>query len=220
MSPTEGVNYASPTRSDHDHGVLRRGRAARGAVMTAWDLDREPRSLLTTSNPKTAKGEGHGYLTAILHLAPADLSGSEVCPFRTPGCSAACLNTAGRGGIALDEDGLNLIQVARIRRTRAYNRNRRGFVDRLAEEISRHVARAERHGLKPAVRLNGTSDIKWQTQRGSDGRTLFERFPAVVFYDYTKRPVHLWGRLPLGYSLTFSCADGNEDEARAVLAAG
>ena len=54
-------------------------------------------TLLTTGNPKIEKGLEFGYLPFILHLAPADLSGFETCPKRTIGCSAACLNTAGRG---------------------------------------------------------------------------------------------------------------------------
>jgi hypothetical protein len=34
--------------------------------------------LLSTANPKTLKGEKFGFVTYILHLAPADLSGREV----------------------------------------------------------------------------------------------------------------------------------------------
>jgi hypothetical protein len=56
-------------------------------------------SLLTVGNPKLVKGEKKGYLSSVLHFAPADVSGKEVCPKRTAGCTAACLNTAGRGGI-------------------------------------------------------------------------------------------------------------------------
>ena len=55
--------------------------------------------LLSTANPKIQKGTDKGYLSFILHLAPADLSGREVCPKRTKGCTDACLNTAGRGGM-------------------------------------------------------------------------------------------------------------------------
>ena len=55
--------------------------------------------LLSTANPKIQKGTKLGYLSFILHLAPADLSGRETCPKRTVGCTAACLNTAGRGGM-------------------------------------------------------------------------------------------------------------------------
>ena len=52
------------------------------------------------SQTKMAKGEAHGYKTAILHLAPYDLSGKNVCPKATKGpggCIAPCLNTSGRG---------------------------------------------------------------------------------------------------------------------------
>ena len=55
--------------------------------------------LLSTANPKIQKGTKMGYLSFILHLAPADLSGRETCPKRTAGCTSACLNTAGRGGM-------------------------------------------------------------------------------------------------------------------------
>jgi hypothetical protein len=46
--------------------------------------------------------------------------------------------------------------------------------------------KATKKGLTPVVRLNGTSDIDWTT-RMLDGKTLFEHFPDVQFYDYTKR---------------------------------
>jgi len=50
------------------------------------------RNVLTYGNTKTAKGEASGYLTGILHLAPGDLSGAQVCPKASAGCLAACLN--------------------------------------------------------------------------------------------------------------------------------
>ena len=47
------------------------------------------RSLLTIGNPKTAKGEGSGYYTAVLHLAPFTLAGcGNVCS----GASAECVS--------------------------------------------------------------------------------------------------------------------------------
>ena len=74
--------------------------------------------LLTTGNPKLMKGEKKGYLSFVLHLAPADLSGYNVCPMASDGCRAACLNTAGRGGIFKPGTTTNAIQDARIRKTR------------------------------------------------------------------------------------------------------
>src|SRR5690349_2376347 len=127
-----------------------------------YDLDAVPAFLLTTSNPKTAKGEGAGWHTAILHFAPATLAGFNVCGYASKGCVKGCLNTAGHGGIGLDADGLNTVQVARIQRTRWFKRDRDAFMARLVREIRAHVRRAERHGLRPCVRLNGTSDLPWE----------------------------------------------------------
>lgn len=53
-------------------------------------------ALLTApdSQPKTGK---NAIPTYVLHLAPAGASGVDTCAFKTAGCEAACLNTAGRG---------------------------------------------------------------------------------------------------------------------------
>jgi hypothetical protein len=189
-----------------------------------FDLDAMPGSLLTRGNPKVAKGEAHGVLTAIMHLAPERVSGRNVCPHATAGCAAACLNTAGRGGIGLDADGLNSIQAARIQRTRWFHRDRAGFLCALVSEIAAHERYAIRHGLRPAVRLNGTSDLPWERfpveRDGTVYPHVFAAFPSITFYDYTKWPARL---RPLvrdipNYSLTFSLADGEKSEREAAAA--
>lgn len=187
-----------------------------------FDLDAKPVSLLTTGNPKTAKGEGLGYFTAILHLAPHKLSGRNVCSHASAGCIAACLNTAGRGGIGLDADGLNLIQVARIRRTRYFTSNRESFLIDLVDEIAAHVRRALAHGLKPAIRLNGTSDLPWENIRVGKFANIMAVFPDVQFYDYTKIPARI-RRNALkvkNYHLTFSLSESNDSDAIDALEAG
>lgn len=187
------------------------------------DLDALPPrgGLLTTGNPKTAKGEGAGYLTAILHLAPSTVSGRNTCANATAGCAAACLNTAGRGGIGLDADGLNAIQIARIRRTRWAFRDRVGFLSALAAEVAAHERRARAHGLLPAVRLNGTSDLRWERFAVGAYPNIFAMFPNVTFYDYTKHPAHKRDVASIpNYSLTFSLAESNDDHAAAALEAG
>jgi hypothetical protein len=185
-----------------------------------------PKSLLTTGNPKVAKGEKYGVLTAIMHLAPERLSGRNVCPHATAGCRAACLNTAGRGGIGLDADGLNIIQVARIQRTRYFHQDRAAFLAQLVREIERHERAAKRHGLKPAMRLNGTSDLPWErfpvVRGGQTFPNVFAAFPAITFYDYTKWPARLRplvASIP-NYSLTFSLAENNDERAMAALDSG
>ena len=47
------------------------------------------------SNPKLAKNQKQGVMSAPLHLAPFKLSGFNTCAMASPGCIAACLHTAG-----------------------------------------------------------------------------------------------------------------------------
>ena len=95
--------------------------------------------LLSTANPKIQKGTKLGYLSFILHLAPADLSGREVCPKRTAGCTSSCLNTAGRGGMFKKGENTNMIQKARIRKTVQFFFDREQFMLDLAYDIHKAV---------------------------------------------------------------------------------
>jgi hypothetical protein len=186
--------------------------------------------LITPGNPKIAKGQKKGYLTFILHLAPARLSGYEVCPKRSAGCTQACLNTAGRGGMmsgvaaltfAMVESGIvNTIQKARIRRTKRFFEERQAFLTDLVHDIRKAIAFAEKWNLVPVFRLNGTSDIRWETigVASESGRRIFDIFSNVQFYDYTK--IANRRNVPGNYDLTFSLADGNRAEAMAMLAKG
>src|SRR5215475_12156132 len=93
-------------------------------------------------NPKLKKGRARGYSSAVLHLAPARLSGKNVCRFASHGCTAACLNTAGHGGINLDALGLNAVQRARIARTNMLFDARALFFLALVDAIEAHARRA------------------------------------------------------------------------------
>ena len=175
--------------------------------------------LLSTANPKIQKGTKMGYLSFILHLAPADLSGKETCPKRTAGCTAACLNTAGRGGMFRKGENTNMIQKARIRKTQYFFNNRAEFMADLVSDINKAIRFAERKGLTPVFRLNGTSDLSWEKYTAAYGMNIFELFPNVQFYDYTKvlgrKVKHL-----TNYHLTFSKADGNDSDVAEALFQG
>jgi len=173
--------------------------------------------LLSTANPKIQKGTAKGYLSFILHLAPARLSGKEVCPKRTAGCTAACLNTAGRGGMFRRGETTNVIQQARVRKTKMFFDQREAFMAALVADINKAVKMSAKLGLTPAIRLNGTSDLSWEKYEAAHGKNIFELFDYVQFYDYTKvlgrKVKHL-----KNYHLTFSAADGNDaDVAEALL---
>lgn len=167
--------------------------------------------LLTKSNAKTVKGEKRGYQTFILYLAPGDLSGYEVCGGRSPGCTSDCLFTAGRGR-------MSNIQQARIRKTKFFFEDRDQFMAQLVRDVVSAIASSKRKGLTPVFRLNGTSDIPWESIECGEFKNIFARFPDVIFYDYTK----LLGRikLPHNYHLTFSRSETNDEKIRKAFAKG
>ena len=176
--------------------------------------------LLSTGNPKILKGIKQGYNTYILHLAPADLSGFNTCPKATAGCKAACLNTAGRGGMFKKGESTNMIQEARIRKTAFFFEERAGFMEWLVADIKLAIKQSAKKGLIPVFRLNGTSDLSWEKYEvirdGKLYRNIFTAFPNVQFYDYTK----VLGRKISdfkNYHLTFSAADGNDADVMKAI---
>ncbi len=175
--------------------------------------------LLSTANPKIQKGTKLGYLSFILHLAPADLSGKETCPKRTAGCTAACLNTAGRGGMFKKGENTNMIQQARIRKTKMFFEARDAFMAQLVKDIKLGIKQASKLGLKPVFRLNGTSDLSFEKYEVEGAKNIFALFPQVQFYDYTKVLGRKVADIP-NYHLTFSAADGNNADVAKAIAQG
>ena len=179
--------------------------------------------LLSTGNPKVLKGQAQGYNTYILHLAPANVSGYETCAKRTAGCTAACLNTAGRGGMFKRGESTNVIQEARKRKTQMFFEERTGFMEWLVKDIELAIKQSKRLGLIPVFRLNGTSDLAFEkyevVRNGQLFRNVFAAFPEVQFYDYTKILGRKVKDIP-NYHLTFSAADGNDSDVYNAIASG
>src|SRR5215471_4160697 len=94
----------------------------------ADEVQPAPSKLLTTANPKVAKSQGFGYLTAILHLSPANSAGFEVCSDRSDICTDVCLTHAGRGSFDIS------IQVARIRKTKWFRADKAAFMLQLERD--------------------------------------------------------------------------------------
>lgn len=153
--------------------------------------------LSVSTDAKTTKGESLGFLTGILYLAPATTTKWNTCSMaKVAQCDKACLYTAGRGA-------MNSVQLARIRKTEWFFESTESFMLQLAEDITKLVAKAKKLGLTPLVRLNGTSDIRWETIEVSyTKKNIFQMFPEVQFYDYTKDVNRK--DLPANYDLTFS----------------
>lgn len=163
--------------------------------------------LAVSSDVKTIKGEKLGILTGILYLAPANISGYEVCPMRTEGCTEACLYTAGMGKF-------NNVKTARIKKTKMFFENRDEFLKILRDDIKSLIKKADKANMIPAVRLNGTSDIDWTRF------DIMDQFPDVQFYDYTKVLSRLSKSIPDNYHLTFSKSEINIDACKSALNLG
>ena len=163
-----------------------------------------------STNAKTIKGEKLGYLTGVLYLAPARLSGYQVCPMAAIAqCEEACLNKAGLGGVYTS------IQKSRIAKTKRFFEDRDNFMRDIVKSIKgliklsrkpRRVKGKFAKAFQVLVRLNGTSDIRWElipvTIDGVTYANLMLAFPDIQFYDYTKLANRK--NIPSNYDLTFS----------------
>jgi hypothetical protein len=114
-------------------------------------------------------------------------------------CDIACLNTSGRGAF-------NSIQLARINKTKYFFNHRNEFMINIYKDIEKGIKKAKLLNQELLIRLNGTSDIKWETvdfiHNGIHYNNIMEAFPNIQFYDYTKIPNRK--NLPNNYDLTFS----------------
>jgi hypothetical protein len=131
----------------------------------------------------------------------------NTCPMATAGCKAACLYTAGRAMI------FPKIGQARVRKTVWLHENRAEFMAQLRKDIESLARRASKLGLRPAVRVNGTSDLPWMALK------LATEFPDIQFYDYTKIPKP-WQRVRANYHITFSLSENNKLDAIFALKHG
>ena len=181
-------------------------------------------TLLTSGNQKILKGEKLGYITKGIHLAPANLAGYEVCQWRSKGCTASCLNTAGRGQ-------MNSVQQSRIAKTKLFFEQKMDFFTKLSKEITSTIKSSLKKEMQAVFRLNLTSDIRWENEINEDGATIFEKFGKTQFYDYTKsfkRMCSFLGKpfikgeakFPSNYHLTFSRSETNDKIAKLVLEMG
>jgi hypothetical protein len=157
--------------------------------------------LSISADAKTIKGLKLGFLTGILYLAPyKTIPLYNTCPMASiAGCDIACLYSAGRGAYSS-------VQKARINKTNWFYQDKQGFINQLIKNIYTLIYKANKLGLTPLIRLNGTSDIKWENvdfdYEGKHYNNIMELFPDIQFYDYTK--IINRDNIPANYDLTFS----------------
>jgi hypothetical protein len=183
----------------------------------------KPAKLLTTNNHKTIKSENvfngaKHYVTYILYMSPYNdnSKGINVCPFASRGCAASCLVGSGFGGM------YTKVADGRRNKTEYYLSNRSEFLAQIDSEIAAATKKhsSGKHEAIITIRLNGTSDIAYEKLKVRDGKNIFELYPSIQFYDYTKNYKRFDKVLPANYHLTFSKSETNTDIALDILSKG
>ena len=176
-------------------------------------IKRNKQKILGFENAKTIKGLKYNYQTGIIYMASHKQSGFNVCSKASEQCSNDCLYLSGYGAF-------KFTQNARIKKTKRYFEDRINFMNQLKHEIDLFIKRAKKKNIKPCIRLNGTSDISYENfkfdnwyDKKTHNKNIFECFPNVNFYDYTKvdkrMSKYLRNELPKNYHLTFSRDETN-----------
>ena len=173
-----------------------------------WFSKKPAAMLRLDGSTKVIKGNKLGFRTAILYLAPYNISGFNVCPMaQIAQCHDGCLFTSGRGA-------MQTVMMARLRKTLFFLQYQAEAIAMIKHEVKTAEKHAAKLGYVLLVRLNGTSDIRWERYG------IIQAYPAVQFYDYTK----LANRkdIPANYDLTFSYSGVSEfqTQVRLAIAAG
>jgi hypothetical protein len=173
-------------------------------------------ALLSTNNAKTIKGEGKGYITYILYMSSytANSKGINLCSHASKGCAESCLVGSGFGGMYTG------VMKGRMAKSDYFLSDRIEFLQQLKKEITKAVEKHKKDGAIVTIRLNGTTDIRFEKFRIFDGLNIFEIFPDVQFYDYTKNYIRFDSVLPANYHLTFSRSETNHSKAMELLSKG
>lgn len=169
------------------------------------------------SSSKIVKNQKVGVNTYVLYLLPADLSGYNVCSYASKECKEGCLATSGRNAMEIIS-GKDRINKSRLKKTKMFHENQNFFMSWLIAEIKANQIKSEKAGFIFSVRLNGTSDIDWAKVK-HNGLNVFEHFPTVQFYDYTKNPAK-FNYLAPNYNLTFSYTGININTCKTILNMG
>lgn len=173
--------------------------------------------LSINADAKTRKGTAFGVMTGILYLAPSNESKViNTCPKASPGCRIGCLYSAGRGA-------MSNVRKARIAKTVMFKNEQAKFMGDIASNVLALCKKATKATLQPAIRLNGTSDVAWESVL-INGKNVMEINSEHQFYDYTKRidriRKYAAGMMPKNYHLTFSRSENNDVEVAEALALG
>jgi len=176
--------------------------------------------IFSIDNPKAIKAQGYGWLNAIHYMAPARLAGvGNLCPDASDGCKALCLGEHSGAAIYYP----TVIQ-SRIAKARRFMTDRKSYFVDVVRAIGSAKRKAQAADLQLCVRLNGSTDIAFESIKAAGNDSLVAMFPEIQFTDYTKSykraMAHAAGKLPRNLNLTFSRSETNDAQCLEVLRAG
>ena len=154
-------------------------------------LDDSNQKIKKTTNIKafTRGGKKLVFHPFIINLLPARQSGINLCICATKHCAATCLHTAGAVQFLVNKT------MGRLRKSWFIALDRDKAFKQIVSQIGKKKAemdeinsKSDTEHHKMVVRLNGTSDLIWRVMMDNQGRNIFDIFPDIMFYDYSKHP--------------------------------
>ena len=178
------------------------------------------------------------FVPYIINLLPAKQSGINLCVCATKHCASTCLHSAGAVQYLINKT------LGRLRKTWFIALDReKAFgqivkqIENKKKEVDELNRKSDKEHYQMIVRLNGTSDLVWRAMTDKNGRNVFDMFPDIVFYDYSKQMKEMdhfikgeiidekgnnLGKFPPNYHLTLSYGGkgGNMNDYKRTLEAG
>lgn len=152
-------------------------------------LDDSNQKIIKTSyvDEFTKQGKKLIFEPYIINLLPAKQSGINLCICATKHCAATCLHSSGAIQYLVNKT------MGRLRKSWFIALDRDAAFSQIVQQISSKKKKIDEKNKKNKkehvqmiVRLNGTSDLIWRAMVDSNGKNIFELFPDIMYYDYSK----------------------------------
>lgn len=181
--------------------------------------------IFSYDSAKAIKSQSYGYLNAIHYMAPASLSGFNLCPKASEACKALCLGWhSGQAGMVAHDDDKNSVRLSRLAKAKRFMKERKAYMRDVVRSIELGIKKANKLGMKLCVRMNGSTDIAWEgiacERAGVSYRNLMLAFPDIQFVDYTKIAARLERKLPSNYYLILSRHEANNSDVVRIVSSG
>jgi hypothetical protein len=178
--------------------------------------------IFSIDSPKAIKAQklDNPVINAIMYMAPARVAGvGNLCGDSSDGCVKLCLGE--HSGAAIYYPTVMLSRIAKAKR---FMKARADYMDDVIKAIHSVKRKAAKQGFPVVIRLNGSTDIAWESIKTRYNLSLINMFSDDQFDDYTKSfkraMAYATGKMPKNYCVVFSRSEKNESQCLDVLRAG